>query len=177
MTLVECHLKKITYLILFFVYTVLVFSCSDPCYDNNQVYVGSSIDLVDNSGLNPISLVGNVSKSQTFGVYYQLVFEPALNSSSCFEANNEIPTSIKIYTINTFNSNFPSGSEITNAFRILNNDKSYPVDIINAKIKSHNHLLLYEEPENDTVHQFIVHSLRNNLIIDVDTTRPIVLTK
>jgi len=165
-----------THLISLFLLSVVI-SCSDPCDYERLEYIGNSIDVVDNSGLKPVSLTGNTIKSKVFGIFYQLQFENKKNPDACAEYSSNIPTSLKIYTKNRFNYNLFAGSEITNSFKILNSGTSYPVSLQDAKLKTNNHLFLYLDPSIDTIQQFIINGYNNGLLISSDTTRPILLRR
>lgn len=170
-------MKVISVYFLLFVYLCFNYSCIDPCDFEHLDYVGSSIDEVDNSGAKPIRLNGNSIKSQSFGIYYQIDFNPLKNPDACVLESNETPKSLKIFTVNKFNYTYPAGAEITNAFKILNAKKSYPVDIINAEIRYNNHLLLYDSPSRDTLQQFIINGYRDNILVSSDTTHSIFIKR
>ncbi len=149
----------------------------DPCDFEEQVYLGNSIDVVDNSGVKPMSLKGDVAKAKAFGIYVQLDYESPINPDACLIPSDETPTRFEIITINRYNPNYIAGSDISTAFTILNTDKSYPVNILNAKIKQHNYLLLIYTPFKDTIQQFIVKSYKGTILTAIDTTRPILIKK
>lgn len=124
-----------------------------------------------------MSLKGDVAKAKAFGIYVQLDYESPINPDACIIPSDETPTRFEVITINRFNANYVGGSDISTAFTILNTDKSYPVNILNAKIKQHNYLLLNYIPFKDTIQQFIVKAFKDTILTAIDTTRPILIQR
>lgn len=170
-------MKKFLSFVFIFIIFLSINACIDPCDFEEQVYLGNSIDVVDNSGLKPMSLNGEVVKAKAFGIYVQLDYRSPINPDACLITSNETPTRFEIITINRFNANYIAGSVISTAFTILNTEKSYPVNILNAKIKQHNYLLLNYIPFKDTIQQFIVKSYKDTILTAIDTSRPILIKR
>ena len=106
-----------TYLISLFLLSVVI-SCSDPCDYERLEYIGNSIDVVDNSGLKPVSLTGNTIKSKVFGIFYQLQFENKKNPK--LKTNNHLflyldPSidTIQQFIINGYNNGLLISSDTT----------------------------------------------------------------
>lgn len=160
----------------FFTVALLLFTACEPCRHEEHVYLGNSIDLLDNAGRSPISLKGDEAKAKSLGIYIQFEYNK-VDPDVCIYGTGDIPTSFKVFTIHQFNASYLANSEMSSVFTLLNSKLKYPVPLTNASLRDINYLLLNVAPTIDTIQQFIINGYRNDILISSDTTRPIVINR
>lgn len=160
----------------FFIAAILSVIACEPCRHEEHVYIGNSIDLLDNAGRSPISLKGDEAKAKSLGIYIQFEYD-MVDPDVCIYGTGDIPTTFKVFTIHQFNAFYLANSEMSSAFTLLNSKLKYPVPLTNAILRDINYLLLNVAPTKDTIQQFIINGYRNDLLISSDTTRPIIINR
>lgn len=168
--------KRINHII--FIAAILLFAACDPCRYERQIYLGNSIDVLDNSGRSPISFKGDVAEAKSFGIYIQLEFQNKHQDPDvCIYESGDVPRSFKVFTVYNFSPTYLANSEITSAFTLLNSSINYPAPLINASVREINYLLLNTLPTKDTTQQFIIYGYRDFRLVSTDTTRAIVISR
>lgn len=164
-----------------FLFSILVSSCyKDSCtYSPNRLtYINSSINIVDNYGKTPVNFDGNSLSSRTYGIFYRLNFLENIDPDNCNWLPQNAPRKVLIFTVNNFNSTYPSNSNITSAFTLLRDFKSTPSPLTSNVLGKYNYFLLNEKPAIDTIQQFRIVSFNYyNDTVSVDTIRAITITK
>ena len=159
--------RKILFLLLFPIMVQLVVSCCSCVEPLIQHYSNKSISLqnLDNSGSEPVpSTSGSIAKT-AYGIRLQVIREKTAciqkqtslfitsayaMSCDCPPLNQYIPkdsiTSIKIYTLNDFDSSHLSNADISDYFKVYN---LFSFSTINNYLKKSSSIL-YDESELET---------------------------